>query len=105
MSLTDLQTENSKLKAKLSEVRGRLPRPDVGNPDDFLTLAEAGELLGLVEAQVKVFVSGKVDIETDGKGRDIIPKADLDVLLAETHLDQGPLSAILQSQRRMKDTL
>lgn len=105
MSFSKLQKENDDLKTKLSETRGRLPRADVGNPDDFLTLAEAGELLGLVETQVKAFVSGKVDMEKDGKGRDIIPKAELDSLLAETHLGQTPLAAILQSHARVKNTL
>ncbi len=105
MSIDTLQKDNTALKAKLSEARGRLPRADVPNPDSFLTLAEAGELLGLTEIQVQGFVSGKVNIETDGKGRDIIPKADLDTLLTTIHVGQTPLRAILQSQGRMKNTL
>lgn len=105
MSIGQLQKENTALRAKLTETRGRLPRADVPNPDDFLTLAEAGELLGLIELQVQGFIAGKVNMERDAKGRDIIPRADLDALLAETHLGQSPLSAILQSQARMKHTL
>ena len=109
ITLDDLKRENKQLRANLSGVRGLLPRADMADPDAWLTLDQAGDLLDLSSTEVQLLIQGDsgTELAKDGRGRQCVFRDDLDKLLANFHTgaDPGAMAIRLAQGHGMKNTL
>ena len=95
----DLQTENKRLRAELTAVRGLLPKANLPDPDQWHTMTEVAEELDLSELEAQEFCRG-AEIVRDGRGRDCVSRADLDAKLVEMQRGEHPALQLARAQRQ-----
>ena len=78
MTVTDdIAKETKKLKDRVAALRAKLPGADMPDPDNWYTIDQAAERLGVTAREAGQMLA-KMDTRSDGRGRTVISKANFD---------------------------
>ena len=89
MTIEDVEAENQALEKHIGRLRGMMPTAAMPVADDWLTIDNAAELLGITTADARTALTDS-GLVKDSRGRDCIARKDFDLHVAAVAAGRAP---------------